>query len=252
MQLEDEGEFVAFMTHNQPVRPANMGNIVAINQGKRPQTESDPSPELLAPSEARQRIGAGAIVLDVRPGDAFAAGHVAGSLNVQLTHGSFEQWVGWILPAEGDVILAVGKAEDAVAAARKLAFVGLDSRVTAFVSVPAWKEAGFPLAELPSIEAPALEQRIAREGIPVLDVRDASEWNDGHIASAAHRSFKVLPQMLDGLPVTKDQEVAVICGSGLRSMIACSILGRAGFSRLVNVTGGMAAWRRAGLPTTTS
>src|SRR4029078_3343587 len=129
------------MTHNQPARPANMGNIVAINQGKKPQTETDPSPVPIAPAEAKRRMEAGALVLDVRPGDAFAAGHVAGSLGVPLANGSFEQWVGWILPSGGDVILAVEKPEEAVAAARKLAFVGLDSRAPSFVTLPAWKEA---------------------------------------------------------------------------------------------------------------
>lgn len=239
------------MVHDQPPRPANMGNIVAINQGKRPFSSSEPEPKRLAPAEADALARSGALVLDVRKGDPFAAGHIAGSLSVPLTHGSFEQWVGWILPSEGEVVLAVGEAAEAGLAAHKLAFVGLDQRVRSFVAVPEWRDAGLPLADLTQIEVSALEKRVAAEGIPVLDVRDPSEWNGGHIASAAHRSFKQLPQMLDGLPVTKDQEVAVICGSGLRSVIACSILGRAGFSRLVNVKGGMAAWRRAGLPTAT-
>jgi rhodanese-related sulfurtransferase len=39
-----------------------------------------------------------------------------------------------------------------------------------------------------------------------------------------------------------------VCASGYRSGIACSVLERAGFRRLTNATGGMDAWRRAGLP----
>jgi hydroxyacylglutathione hydrolase len=239
------------MVHAQPVRPANMGNIVAINQGKRTATVADPDPKPIAPAEASDLVRRGAILLDVRPGDAFGAGHVAGSLSVPRTHGSFEQWVGWILPAEGEVILVTSEPEEARVAARKLAFVGLDGRVRSFVTIGSWKEAGLPLVELAQTDVTAVEKRIAAEGLPVLDVRDPSEWNDGHIASAVHRSFKQLPQTLAELPVAKDQEVIVICGSGLRSTIASSILERAGFSRLVNVKGGMAAWKRAGLPTTT-
>jgi hydroxyacylglutathione hydrolase len=240
------------MIQGQPARPANMANIVAINQGLRPLTAAEPRVQATAPAEAVERASRGAILLDVRNNETFSAGHAAGSLNVQLTHGSFEQWVGWILPPEGDVILVVEKPEEAAAAARKLAFVGLDSRAGSFVTIAAWKDAGLPLESLQQIDVAALEQRIARDGLPVLDVRDDSEWNEGHVASASHRSFKQLGQALDQLPVKSDQEVAVMCAGGLRSVIASSILRRAGYSRIVNVKGGMTAWRRAGLPAVTS
>ena len=240
------------MVRDQPLRPANMGNIVAINQGRRPYTAAEPEVRLLSPEEAGERARGGAILLDVRSGDAFGAGHVAGSLNVHAAHGSFEQWAGWILPPEGDVILVAEKPEDASLAARKLAFVGLDARARSYLLVPAWRDAGLPLAELQQIDVTALEKRVTAERIPVLDVRDDSEWNEGHVASASHKSFKQLGQALDELPVEKDQEVAVMCAGGLRSVIASSILRRAGYTRILNVKGGMTAWRRAGLPAVTS
>ena len=240
------------MVRDQPLRPANMGNLVAINQGRRPHTLAEPEVRLLSPEETGERARAGAIVLDVRSGDAFGAGHIAGSLNVHASHGSFEQWVGWILPPDGDVILAADKPEEAARAARKLAFVGLDARARSYVLVPSWRDAGLPLAELAQIDVAALEKRLAADGIPVLDVRDDSEWIEGHVASASHKSFKQLGQALDELPLRKDQEVAVMCAGGLRSVIASSILRRAGYSRIVNVKGGITAWRRAGLPTSKS
>jgi rhodanese-related sulfurtransferase len=61
-------------------------------------------------------------------------------------------------------------------------------------------------------------------------------------------SFKQLGASFDRLGISPDEEVAVTCAGGLRSIIACSILQRHGFSRVLNVEGGMNGWRRAGLP----
>ena len=80
----------------------------------------------------------------------------------------------------------------------------------------------------------------------MLDVRNASEWNSGHIEGARHIMAGHLPahvgEFRDGPPV------AIVCGGGYRSTVAASILERAGITNLMNVTGGMNAWRAAGRP----
>jgi hydroxyacylglutathione hydrolase len=48
------------------------------------------------------------------------------------------------------------------------------------------------------------------------------------------------------------EPLAIVCGSGYRSTVAASVLERAGFTDFINMTGGMAAWTRAGLPVTTA
>lgn len=73
-----------------------------------------------------------------------------------------------------------------------------------------------------------------------------SEWNSGHIDGAVHIHTGKIRDHLD--QVRRDQPVAVICGSGYRASIASSLLKRAGFNSMINVIGGMSAWKAASLP----
>jgi hydroxyacylglutathione hydrolase len=80
----------------------------------------------------------------------------------------------------------------------------------------------------------------------VLDVRREGEWQAGHISEANWHALDTFPRELPGFDATRT--VAVHCKSGYRSMIACSLLERAGHRNVVNVTGGFDAWLAAGLP----
>jgi hydroxyacylglutathione hydrolase len=80
----------------------------------------------------------------------------------------------------------------------------------------------------------------------VLDVRRPIEWDRFHVRGATSIPLAQLPQRLDELDRTLEWNVT--CGSGYRSMIAASLLQRAGFSRVRSIDGGMEAWRHAGLP----
>ena len=84
------------------------------------------------------------------------------------------------------------------------------------------------------------------EAITLIDVRTPGEYQvDGHISGARLLPLSVLQQRQDELP--QDRPIAVICRSGNRSQISCELLARGGFTA-VNVSGGMLAWKRAGLP----
>jgi hydroxyacylglutathione hydrolase len=83
----------------------------------------------------------------------------------------------------------------------------------------------------------------------VLDVRRAPEWQAGHVEGATWwplDNFKVSAPEID-----RDRPIAVHCKSGYRSMIACSLLQRAGFKNVTNVIGGFDAWQEAKLPVQT-
>ena len=116
--------------------------------------------------------------------------------------------------------------------------------------VAAWQKAGLPVLATPQISVLELSRKLgAGDGstnYDVLDVRREGEWQAGHIAEAEWRALDTFSQ---GLPEINAQgTVAVHCKSGYRSMIACSLLERAGYRNLVNVTGGFDAWQAAGLP----
>lgn len=82
----------------------------------------------------------------------------------------------------------------------------------------------------------------------VLDVREQSEWADGHIGKAKHIPLGQLKTRLTELEKYKDKPIVVVCRSGNRSGSACGTMKKAGFEKMYNLSGGMMAWEQAGLP----
>jgi hydroxyacylglutathione hydrolase len=128
----------------------------------------------------------------------------------------------------------------------RLARVGIeDLRGFLEGGVAAWQQAGFPLEELPQITSRELAECLSEGTLRVLDVRREPEWQAGHIHGADWwplDRFKVAPPEL-----APDVPLAVHCASGYRSVIACSLLRRAGMKNVLNVIGGFADWQKAGL-----
>jgi len=75
----------------------------------------------------------------------------------------------------------------------------------------------------------------------VLDVRSAREWQAGHIDGALHMPVGEIAARWRELP--RAGTIATVCEGGYRSTLAASLLERHGFDHLINVTGGMSAWR---------
>lgn len=91
-------------------------------------------------------------------------------------------------------------------------------------------------------------QLINRRDALVLDVRDAGEYEAGHIAGARHVPERQLADRLKELEKFRDKPVIVACRSGARSSVAVQVLRRNGFKQAVNLSGGMGAWEQAGMP----
>ena len=111
--------------------------------------------------------------------------------------------------------------------------------------VEGWKRAGFELARIKQMTVQELQKSLDSGEVLVLDVRRQGEWDAGHIDGAdwypLDRFKTALPQMKSSAPT------AVHCKSGYRSMIAASLLQRAGHD-VINVIGGFDAWDQAKLP----
>jgi hydroxyacylglutathione hydrolase len=86
--------------------------------------------------------------------------------------------------------------------------------------------------------------------VTLVDVRNETEWVSGHIDGARHIPLGYLTDTLDTLPRTRP--IVVQCAAGTRSAIGASLLRARGVDRVANLSGGIAEWRRAGLPTVTS
>jgi hydroxyacylglutathione hydrolase len=251
LQIGSREEFIGQLTTNLPTRPDYFLEDAEINRsGAATLTELPPLPGL-SPAEVQALLQQNAHlnVLDVRPGDEFAAGHVPGSINIALS-GQFASWAGGILGIHSKPIL-IGESDAQIEEARmRLARVGIEElRGYLAGGVAAWQKAGLPVLKTAQISPQELNQKL-REGslraIDVIDVRREGEWQAGHIADVQCRALDTFPH---GLPaIDGSRPVAVHCKSGFRSMIACSLLERAGHRNVFNVEGGFDAWHAAELP----
>jgi hydroxyacylglutathione hydrolase len=249
LQIKSKEEFVRQLTANLPSRPEYFLQDAEINRQGAPTLSDLPDLPPISPSQLKSMLDDGVIALDVRPGDQFAHEHVPGSINIALS-GQFASWAGTVLGLTARPVLIADSRDQLSEARLRLARVGLeDPRGYLNGGVEAWKEAGFTLSELPQITAHELHHRLQSEASQVLDVRRAPEWQAGHVEGATWwplDNFKVSPPEID-----RDRPIAVHCKGGYRSMIACSLLQRAGFKNVTNVTGGFDAWQEAKLPVQT-
>ncbi|MEU6536942.1 rhodanese-like domain-containing protein [Streptomyces sp. NPDC047000] len=84
-------------------------------------------------------------------------------------------------------------------------------------------------------------------GAVLLDVREPREWQAGHAPGAVHLSLSAIAAGAGLPPRARSRQLVVICRSGNRSRQAAELLAARG-ADVVDVTGGMHAWARAGLP----
>jgi len=251
LQIASREEFVRQLTTNLPARPEYFLQDAQINRsGATALTELTPL-RALSPGEVEKLLQEGSWVLDVRAGEQFAAGHVPGSVNIALS-GQFASWAGAMLGIHSRPVL-VGDDHQQVEEARlRLARVGIeDLRGYLAGGIAEWQKARLPVLVTPEISAQELSAKLNGSGreFVVLDVRREGEWNAGHVAGAEWKPLDTFPQTLPKIDASGT--VAVHCKSGYRSMIACSLLERAGHRNVVNVVGGFDAWLAAGLPEVT-
>ena len=246
LQIKSREEFVKQLTSNLPARPEYFLQDAQINRRGAPALSDLPSLSSVEAVELKTLLAEGGMALDVRPGEQFAAGHVPGSVNIALS-GQFASWAGALLGLSARPVLIAESPEKVSEARMRLARIGLeDARGYLKCGVSAWSEAGLPLSVLPQISVDALAKQLRGGVLQVLDVRREQEWEAGHIEGASWwplDNFKVAPPEVD-----RDVAIAVHCKGGYRSMIACSLLQRAGFQNVINVVGGFDAWQGAKLP----
>jgi len=252
LQIKSREQFVAQLTSNLPARPEYFLKDAEINRTGASALADLPSLRGIAPAELKTMLTAGEIALDVRPGEEFAAAHVPGSVNIALG-GQFASWAGTVLGLSAHPVLIAASDAQLEEARLRLTRVGIEV-LDGYLDggVTAWQQAGFPVATIAQITPAELDARLKShdaklQNLQVLDVRREPEWDAAHIAGAAWwplDNFRVSPPEID-----HDAPIAVHCKGGYRSMIASSLLQRAGFRQVINVIGGFDAWQQTNLPT---
>ena len=247
LQHQSREAFVDAVLHDLPETPAYFAELKRVNRLGPPLlglASGVPPLPAVAPQEAESAVRDGAVLIDLRSSDAFAEGHPAGAVSIAFG-ARVGYWAGWVLPkAPRVVLLSDGDARHIEEAHRQLLRVGID-RVEGFVrgGFPAWRAAALPVSQLRRIPAGELVARHAEPALVVIDVRSVPEFAAGHAEGAINIPVGNLSVQTQRMP--RSAGLALMCESGFRSTLAASLLVRAGFSSVVNVSGGMAAYREA-------
>ncbi len=245
LRAPDEETFVREQLSGLLAFPTYYAHMAPINRAG-PQVFGEvPSPPRLSADELETHLEAGARLVDARPGGAFAEAHVPGSLNVPLED-SFCSYVGWLVPFGTPLVLFADDDEAAAEATTQLFRIGYD-RVLGSLDggIDAWLRAGRPVSSYPVASVADLIAEARTGGEHILDVRQRTEWDDGHLPGSRHCFVGDLPARLSELATTG--EVVVACASGYRSAMAASLLyGAGGAVRLVARGGIPNALRRIG------
>ena len=197
--------------------------------------------------QALARVREGAWILDAREPSEWAAGHLAGSINVGLS-GNYASWVGALVDAKRELVLVAPPGKHREAALR-LGRIGFDC-IAGFLAdgADAWRSRGDLVRSSRRLSTTELARELSRPDAPfLLDVRTLSEWNEGHLAGAIHVPLTHLEARMAELP--RGAPIAVHCKGGYRSVIAVSLMERHGLGPLSDLEGGYLAWQAARHPT---
>jgi len=246
LQVRSRDEFVERLMTGVPPKPPTFEMIVGKNLGTLPLESAKPRP--FTARETFAAIERGACVVDLRDPATFGEAHVPGAINVWIESPQFGERVSWFVPRGASLILLPQASSDLERATRALARVGVD-QVVGFLDrgMIEWRSQDLPVERVPQITVYDLAEWLEeRRDVVVIDVREPSEWREGHIASALHLPMLEAQGRLAEIP--PDRPKAVLCAGGLRSSTVISALKRHGITGWHNVTGGMSAWTKAGQP----
>jgi len=223
----DEETFVRQQLSGLSAYPDYYAHMAPINRAGPPVLGGVPRPEAMTADEVAAALGDGASLVDTRDGPSFAAAHVPGALNVPL-EASFAAYVGWLLPFGTRVVLLVGTDQDLVEATTQLHRIGWDAVAGHLEGgLDAWTASGRQTSSYPVIGVRELIPEL-RSGVTgdIVDVRQRTEWNEGHLDGSRHLFVGDLPGVTDAFDPSVRS--TIVCASGYRSSMAASLLDRAG------------------------
>jgi hydroxyacylglutathione hydrolase len=236
LAFRDVQEFVLVSASVSMPKPPTTERVVALNRGA--WVAQPPEPTEL------EDVGDGT-VLDVRPFEDHAAGHVPGAISVPVDGSSFGTKAGFVLlPGERVVLHARSRAE-ALDATAKLHAAGIFESA-GYVLAPAAAE------KLPTIAVEQLEELLDASDVQLVDVREMTERDGGYIPGSRNIPYRLLRKIGCGA-LERSKPVVTVCESGPRAAIAASLLQREGFEVSAVAGGGIAdfagdvvAFRRCG------
>jgi len=241
-QFSDEPAFVEWLLADQPEAPRYFGEMKRINREGPPLLSELPAPMHIHNPEALRKIVQMFLVFDTRSQDAFASRHVPGTISVPAESDRFNTHIGWYVDYDLPTYV-IAEEEQLPQILKLMRAIGVDD-IPGYFSpevVADYKGA------IKTITPEKASQMLAEGKAYLLDVRGEDEYRSSHIPGAHHIPMGAVFKNLDQFPRSKP--IIVQCGGGLRSQVVGSLLKRVGFTNIRNLSGGIEAWQRAGLPT---
>ncbi len=193
--------------------------------------------------EFKKELDKGAVVLDTRPAQLFARGHVPGSINVGLD-GPFAYWVAAVVrPYDAPVLLVCPKGEEKEVV-KRLARIGF-SKAIGFLKggFENWKSRHQDIATISTISPMGFGAELKEPGITCIDVRRSDEYIDEHVEDALFYPLSLIHNNLKR--VSPSWNCYLYDSTGYRAMVAASVLKRAGYDRLTVVLGHFQEFKKA-------
>ena len=240
-----EEEFVERALAGLPSYPTYYKYMREVNQRGARIWGGVPVLKPLSAGEVKALMDAGVVVLDVRHGRLFGAGHIPNSYGIRVD-APLTTWAGWLIPFGSRIVLVGETTDQVVAATRQLIRIGYDELVGRLEGgIDAWARE-YPVETIPGMKTKELRERL--DEVMLIDVRQKSEWDEGHIPGAVH--FEGGRVAWEDLPFPYDKPLAIQCSSGNRSMSVSSVLRRRGYRNVIQVEGGITKWKMHGFPVT--
>lgn len=239
MAFDDEAAFVEALLDGQPEPPKYFAVMKHVNKVGPALLKDTQVPVKATDASALHDWLSQGMVIDTRPAAQFADKHIAGTINIPFNQ-SFTNWAGWLVNYEAPLYLLVedGQLPDVLTALRS---IGID-RTAGYMSVQAAVEQCAAWEAYENVDPADIQDAVEKGDIAVLDVRNQTEWDAGHIPGAVHIMLGTLPGRLEEVP--QDKPLLAQCGSGVRSAIAASILQANGFKNVKNLSGGFSRWKQ--------
>ena len=238
LQFTEKKDFVKNIS-KELEKPYYFEQMEKLNVEGAPVLGSLPVPVPLTPEEFLEKKQ-GAVVVDSRVESGFAASHIPGSISIW--QGGIPNFAGWFLPYDKEILL-VNKTDDPLPVVRLLIRIGYDN-IIGYLSggMFSWNTSGKESASIETLRVQDLCRLLDKgEEIVILDVRGKEEIKaKGKIPDALNIPVTRLYERMSEVP--KEKSVCVFCGSGLRSMMAASLLKKEGWDNLKVALGGLAGW----------
>ena len=178
----------------------------------------------------------GALILDVRDPQTFAAGFIPNSINIGIK-GQFAPWVGTLITDIKQSILIVAEDGGEDEAITRLARVGYDNTIGFLKGgFQTWLDAENDFDEIVSVSPEEFAELIDETELKVLDVRKPGEFSTSHVEGAITAPLDFINESMK--LIDPEETYLVHCAGGYRSMIFTSILRARGFENLIDVAGG--------------